>query len=650
MTEVPPQDGSIDEPVSKRTRRSGIVASIGDPNLTDRSKVAPLFLSKKEKQEKQYKKEQEKLAQSTKTRLNDWKSVIGVEKDATKVCPVFQRASLASSFASNKPEATDDRANIPELAPIAPLTASSIVPDILSLPRPSQSETEICFKLRESCTPSFAEEVKSVEFHRVLELDSGSTVNLVTPCKQAPEVANPPKQEYEDIDKPLQTSCIAAIRAMAECKPKSSQIPDWLPMSSRDWCAARVEPRKQHALSKWLSKWKDEDTAVKRNKIAPILLVSGPSGCGKTSLVYSAATELNIQVLEVSPADFSWQANGKRTMTEAVREALQSRQVKNEGALSQIVLIDDVDILAKEDRSVLSAIMSMTDDSKRPLVLTCTDELCITDSNVDVTQIFQIAPIDYLAASYLIHAYSVVIGEDSKAPLRRSQADLIARYTGGNLRKIATAMELARYTEAPEAPDVLPSCVFSGDWTMDLFTKKEELLRTLSCDNDLPISLRNQTTDSNLIDLPEIVFSMLDSEKDLISVEQWERIVSDISIGAMTGVPERLTGRLSMHSACARLNRKEWVKESELRTSLDNGRLKIIDNIKGLVEPFFYMKSGVYVSGNPMRVASVISCLGSLAQLSSSSEFSSRRVRCFLDKFPGAVAEVATLRRLFHPN
>ena len=130
MTEQIEPTAPDDEPVSKRTRRSGVVASVGDPTLKDRTKVAPLFLTKKEKQDKLYKKEQDKLAQSTKTRLNDWKSVIGVEKDASKVCPVFQRASIASSSATAAGESRSlVRLSIPETPLVAPMHFGGITPD-----------------------------------------------------------------------------------------------------------------------------------------------------------------------------------------------------------------------------------------------------------------------------------------------------------------------------------------------------------------------------------------------------------------------------------------------------------------------------------------------------------------------------------------
>ena len=646
MTDAPVLEGDDDEPVSKRTRRSGVVASIGDPTLKDRTRVAPLFLTKREKQEKQYKKEQEKLAESTKTRLNDWKSVIGVEKDASKVCPVFQRASLSSATPATADSKPPSRTPIAETAYISPLPAGGIIPD----PYKNRAEAVDLGPMRMPCSPSYEELDACMILHRTLTLDEALTVNLVTPCKVAPLVSSPSsRSEYDDIDKPLQTACLTALTAMGSGKPETAQMTDWIPLTSRDWCAARLEPRRQHALAKWLSKWKDEDTAVRRNKVAPILLVSGPTGCGKTALVYAAAAELNIQVLEVSPADFSWQANGKRPMSEAVKEALQSRQVKNEGALSQIVLIDDVDVLVKEDRSVLNAIMSMTDDSKRPLVLTCRDEECITRSNIDVNQTFAIEPIDFISASFLVHAYSVVLAEGGKKPLSREEANSVARHTGSDLRRIAMAAELGRFSETLDT-GILPDSVFCLDSGLDMFSNKGRLGRVLSGCEDLPIRLRNDSLSRRKIDVLDIAHQALETESDSVSLEQWMRVMSDLSVAACTAVPAGIAAHLAMDSVSVRLSRKEWVTETEIKTCLDLGSLARYQGAGNLIDAFTHARTAFYINSSEKRQGIVMSYLGCMAQLSNSSEFSSRRVRCLLDQFAGAIDEIVELRRLFPKN
>ena len=447
MTEVPTTGVEDYEPVSKRTRRAGIVASVGDPSLTDRSKVAPLFLSKKEKEDKKYKKEQQKLAESTKTRLNDWKSVIGVEKDVTKMCPVFHKATLSSSSSTSVGRVSVVAPTV-EVKPIAPLPPTAIVP----APYPLSGCGLVELTYRERTRFCWDPEYPVKMLRQCLDLGGLDLMDLslATPCKPPPSSSS--FLDYPEIDKSVQSACLAALKSMSQGKlpsESSSQITEWVPGNTREWCAGRLEWKKQHSLCKRLSKWREEDASIKRNRVAPILLVTGPVGCGKTSLVYAAAVELNMQVLEVSPADFSWQANGKRSMNEAVREALQSRQVKNEASnsTSQLVLIDDVDVLVKQDKSVINAISSMTNDSKRPLVLTCADEACLESLSLD--EVFRIERVDLESASFLFSAYMQVLGKNTS--WNRNHSDSVAKHCNGDLRRIAMAAEMTGYEEFIES-------------------------------------------------------------------------------------------------------------------------------------------------------------------------------------------------------
>lgn len=631
----PEEDG---EPVSKRTRRAGIVASIGDPTLKDRSKVAPLFLSKKEKADKLYKKEQEKLAQSTKTRLNDWKSVIGVERDASRVCPVFHKASVASVSSGQADAKPAPRVSIADTIHLDPIGPSGIVPDPYDTPFTVPETAKL--PPHRSTAPIVIDETRiDEEWRRVLVLDVPRPVDLSTPAKprvDSPAAAN----EYPDIDKPFQTNCLAALAAMGAGKHPSesvSQLTDWAASNTRDWCAARLEPRKQHALSKWLAKWKDEDTAVRRNRVAPILLVSGPVGTGKTSLVYAAATELNIQVLEVSPSDFSWQSNGKRPMSEAVREALQSRQVRSEG-LSQIVLVDDVDVLVSEDRSVLSALASMTDDSKRPLVLTCTNEAIVTGPGIlDVTQIFRIDPVDSVSSSFIAAAYQSVLG---KAGLARRRADNISVHTHGDLRRIAMASQM-EYSSPGTPAEFFPASVYGIDLDADLFSNRERLLNVLHETEGLPIGLR----DSGTVDILDCVHGMMNAS---CSLEEHMRLLGDLSFASCSAMDAKLGADIALRSAESLRGR---LQEADWRHALVLSIPKGLSIAEALVEPFLTAREAMYVQSRPDRLGTTLHALGVMAQLSSASEFSSRRVRCVLDQFPAAVSEIAELRRIFpKPN
>jgi len=668
MTEQVDTNASDTEPVSKRTRRNGVVASIGDPNLKDRSKVAPLFLTKKEKQEKIYKKETDKLAQSTRTRMNDWKSVIGVEKDATKVCPVFQRASLSSSApASTRPDVTNEamHESLPSksILLLDPIQECSIIPDPYSTLF-THLNGDIHLRLRDRLLPTNTEINPSEALVRTLDIPKRADrippiVNLVTPCKppsptdtpqMSPSSGNNP---FPDIEKNMQNACILALTNMSSGKHPiktpncASQLTEWVATNTRDWHAARLEPRRQHSLAKWLSKWRDEDTAVRRNKIAPVLLVTGPIGSGKTSLVYAAAEELNVQILEVSPADFSWQNNGKRQITEAVKEALQSRQVKKVGVTdstvksSQIVLIDDVDVLIKEDKSVLNSIVSMTDDSKRPLVLTCTDDTIIRNSGILVlSDTFIVSKPSSSAIKFLPFAYQYVlhagIAPSPSGWINREQCDKIAKFCKFDLRRIAIASEL-KYIETSHQIDdhdgVIPTCIFPLPIPSQL-ENHSDLIRVLSSAND-DSSVPIRCIDASQFDLCDLVLQQ-PHEVDLM-----QKILTSVCTANIRGMDSGIGGQLCLAAVAA-----TYASPLTIEIPPAVSRVDPIARARSLVNPFFSRATIASLGASKYRYGDTMNLMCIMARVSNTSEFNSRRVRCLLDQC-GLMPEIQSLRDIW---
>ena len=656
MTEQIENEASDNEPVSKRTRRAGIVTSIGDPNLKDRTKVAPLFLTKKEKLDKQYKKETEKLVQSTKTRMNDWKSVIGVEKDATKVCPVFQRASLSSSQSQSVTNSACSTVRKPKSDlfvikdGIPPLVDSSITPDPylsllnysgkeLNLPPRPQSQFPSLFSPSDSL-------ISTLDLPVIRAPTSSPLVDLRTPLKPpspSSDHSTPTIDEFPGIEKGLKAACIAALTTMSTGKdPVSSsyQISDWSASNTKDWNAARMEPRKQHMLSKWLAKWKDEDTAVRRNRVAPILLVSGPVGSGKTSLVYAAAAELNIQVLEVSPADFSWQSNGKRQISEAIREALQSRQVRQD-SMSQIVLIDDVDVLVKEDKSVLNSIASITDDSKRPLVLTCTNQDIITGpSIVEVSEIFPVFPPTNLAISYMVYAYQQVQGRPVPS---RTQCEAIAVHCRGDLRRLAIASQMLyldnQVTKEREIESI-PHCMFPVDVPIGPLASSQisDFIRLMSSIEGLPFNEDN----------------FLNALSDKLTTNN-DEIQTFFPLIQTACISDFLGKNHNLHSLYLVLKQLSIATTTTLscedilltRPNRVSGDENFSKSWRETILPRFLTRTTITSIGvNKFKIGYTVAALVIMAKLSNSPEFNSRRLRCVLHQFGLDVAEIEILRNL----
>jgi SpoVK/Ycf46/Vps4 family AAA+-type ATPase len=390
-------------------------------------------------------------------------------------------------------------------------------------------------------------------------------------------------------------------------------------------------------LAKWLSKWRDEDTAVRRNKVAPVLLVSGPTGSGKTSLVYAAAQELNIQILEVSPSDFSWQSNGKRQITEAVKEALQSRQVAKaslssqngscgSSATSQIVLIDDVDVLIREDKSVLSSIASMTDDSKRPLVLTCTDPSIVTSPGIlELSETFHVtAPLE-ICMSFLAFAYFYVLANPRgiRPVMTREECDSIGTYCRQDLRRVAIASEL-KYLETPDTLiDIYPTCIFPVR-IRDI--GNSDLIRILSSiDDGFPISCLD-TENFDLCDLVMSTEGTLDEIKSRLA---------NVCVANIRGMNKNVASQLV-------LGNRKWKIVEGVKFRHPNVH-ESLSYCRSIVNPFFSRATIGSLATSRYRYGDTMSALSVMARISNTSEFNSRRVRCVLDQC-GYLPEIQILR------
>ena len=89
----------------------------------------------------------------------------------------------------------------------------------------------------------------------------------------------------------------------------------------------------------------------------------GPVGTGKTCLVYALADSLELDVLELNASEF----RDKEKILARIKPALESRSLFSQG---RIILLDDINAIARDDAGGIQAILSLMERSKVPFIFT----------------------------------------------------------------------------------------------------------------------------------------------------------------------------------------------------------------------------------------------------------------------------------------
>ncbi|KAJ7771367.1 hypothetical protein DFH07DRAFT_914076 [Mycena maculata] len=169
-----------------------------------------------------------------------------------------------------------------------------------------------------------------------------------------------------------------------------------------------------------------------KDHLANTIILSGPPGIGKTTAVYSCAEELGWEVFEVNPGigkrngasletligDVGKNHLVRRTQARGVFSRgrdedvdtdnsddfgfVTQKQRKAGGTRQSVILLEEVDILFKEDASFWPAVVRLIRDCKRPVICTCNDISLVPTSELPLQTILEFEPCPPdVAGSYL---------------------------------------------------------------------------------------------------------------------------------------------------------------------------------------------------------------------------------------------------------
>ncbi|EEB08975.2 DNA replication factor C complex subunit Elg1 [Schizosaccharomyces japonicus yFS275] len=222
------------------------------------------------------------------------------------------------------------------------------------------------------------------------------------------------------------------------------------------------------------------------------MLLVGPNGYGKTASVYALAKQLKFVVFEIH----SGMRRSGKDVLDQIGELTQSHNVDKSSWNSytdSLILLEEVDILFNEDRGFWQAVSTLTQKSKRPVIMTCnsTDlipaSFLLEDHIIEFSQVPSILLVDYV--STVLYAEGQIVS--------RSAIELLDKSRNHDLRAILMQLnfwcqsnfnnEVSKHLAHPNTnKDALPVCIGAYSdgmgWFNESLESEEDMLHAFECE------------------------------------------------------------------------------------------------------------------------------------------------------------------------
>ncbi len=224
-----------------------------------------------------------------------------------------------------------------------------------------------------------------------------------------------------------------------------------------------------------------------RGNIQRPILIHGPTGCGKTSFAYALKEEFDLELIEMNASQFRDKAQVDKIIQNALFAGTLSGKKK-------IILIDDIEILGRNDRGGAGEINRLINEAKIPIILTATD---VWDKKISAIRMScELIPLRKIT-KISIQKFIQNIAKLEHIEVEEEKLEKISSNSNGDIRAALMDLDAMHFDQRDNEKDIFNIVreIFKGEQ----YLKIKEILRgdidfnilKLWIDENIPIEYTN---------------------------------------------------------------------------------------------------------------------------------------------------------------